>query len=68
MYYLAEKKSIGPWWNYGNRKESVDKAFVYALGVGFRSLTHDELPSTGGSVNENTAPEGRLGSAQRRPP
>ena len=35
MYYLVEKKSIGPWWSYGNRKESVDKAFVYALEVGF---------------------------------
>jgi hypothetical protein len=38
MYYLVEKKSIGPWWNYGDRKESVDKAFVYTLGVGFLDL------------------------------
>ena len=38
MYYLVEKKSIGPWWSYGNRKESVDKAFVYTLEVGFLDL------------------------------
>lgn len=68
MYYPVEKKSIGPWWSYGDRKESVDKAFVYTLRVGFLDLTQDELPSTRGSVNENTAPAGRLGSAQRRPP
>ena len=35
MYYPVEKKSIGPWWNCGNRKGSVDKAFVYTLEVGF---------------------------------
>lgn len=35
MYYLVEKKSIGLWWSYGNRNESVDNAFVYTLAVGF---------------------------------
>jgi hypothetical protein len=38
MYYLVEKKSIGRWWSYGSRKESVDKAFVYTLEVGFLDL------------------------------
>ena len=38
MYYLVEKKSIGRWWSYGNRKERVDKAFVYTLAVAFLDL------------------------------
>ena len=39
MYYLVEKKSIGPWWSYASRKESEDKAFVYTLEVGFLDLS-----------------------------
>ena len=38
MYYPVEKKSIGPWCIYSDRKESVDKAFVYTLGVGVLDL------------------------------
>jgi hypothetical protein len=38
MYYPVEKKSIGRWWSNRNRKESVDKAFVYTLEAGFVEL------------------------------
>lgn len=38
MYYLVEKKSIGRWCSYRNRKESVDKAFVYTLEAGSLDL------------------------------
>jgi hypothetical protein len=29
MYYGVKKKSIGPWWICGHRKENAGSAFVY---------------------------------------
>src|SRR6266478_607233 len=44
---LGEKESIGPWWICGNRRGTLDDAFVYTFGARLFGLVETSLRKGG---------------------
>lgn len=62
-YSYVEKESIGPWWICGNRRGTLDDAFVYAFGARLFGLVETSLRK--GGTNDLSNYFGVLKAAER---